>query len=84
LVRGAVEEAMEVAPPDSLLGQIYSEFLDMPFCELDKEEFADAYVQTLAYGLKRGSYCTPPAVVNFQTRVINQLLVNAFHRWPRG
>lgn len=171
LVRGAVEEAMEVAPPDSPLGQIYSEFRDILFFELDKKDFADAYAQTLAYGLllarqaaagqtltlatahtfislerhrllsatlnllaqppvtamvgwsllslleivnqvdpgvlvyedpshdpllyfyedflaeydpelrrKRGSYYTPPAVVNFQTRVINRLLVDAFHR----
>ncbi|MFZ5449970.1 MAG: type ISP restriction/modification enzyme [Thermodesulfobacteriota bacterium] len=171
LVRGAVEEAMEVAPPDSPLGQIYSEFRDILFFELDKKEFADAYAQTLAYGLllarqaatgqtltlatahtfisperhrllsatlnllaqppvtamvgwslasllelvnqvdpgvlayedpghdpllyfyedflaeydpelrrKRGSYYTPPAVVNFQTRVINRLLVDAFQR----
>lgn len=171
LVRGAVEEAMEVAPPDSPLGQIYSEFRDILFFELDKKEFADAYAQTLAYGLllarqaatgqtltlatahtfisperhrllsatlnllaqppvtamvgwslaslleivnqvapkvlayeeptrdpllyfyedflaeydpelrrKRGSYYTPPAVVNFQTRVINRLLVDVFDR----
>lgn len=170
LVRGAVEEAMEIAPPDSPLGEIYSEFRDILFFELDKKEFADAYAQTLAYGLllarqatgqvltlatahafisperhrllaatlnllaqppvtamvgwslasllelvnqvdpgvlayedpthdpllyfyedflaeydpalrkKRGSYYTPPAVVNFQTRVINRLLVEAFHR----
>jgi len=170
LVRGAVEEAMEIAPPDSPLGQIYSEFRDILFFELDRKEFADAYAQTLAYGLllarqatgqsltlatahafisperhrllaatlnllaqppvtamvgwslesllesvnqvdpgvlayedpthdpllyfyedflaeydpalrkKRGSYYTPPAVVNFQTRVINRLLVDAFQR----
>lgn len=170
LVRGAVAEAMEIAPPDSPLGQIYSEFRDILFFELDQKEFADAYAQTLAYGLllarqatgqaltlatahafisperhrllaatlnllaqppvtamvgwslasllelvnqvdpgvlayedptsdpllyfyedflaqydpalrkKRGSYYTPPAVVNFQTRVINRLLVDAFHR----
>ncbi len=171
LVRGAVEEAMEVAPPDSPLGQIYSEFRDILFFELEQKEFADAYAQTLAYGLllarqaatgqtltlitahtfisperhrllnatlnllaqppvtdmvgwsllslleivnqvdpgvlayedpshdpllyfyedflaeydpelrrKRGSYYTPPAVVNFQTRVINRLLVDAFQR----
>jgi hypothetical protein len=170
LVRGAVEEAMEIAPPDSPLGQIYSEFRDILFFELDQKEFADAYAQTLAYGLllarqatgqeltlatahafisperhrllaatlnllaqppvtamvgwslaslleivnqvdpqvlayedpthdpllyfyedflaeydpelrrRRGSYYTPPAVVNFQTRVINRLLVEVFHR----
>jgi hypothetical protein len=170
LVRGAVEEAMELAPPDSPLGQIYSEFRDILFFELDRKEFADAYAQTLAYGLllarqstgqdltlatahafisperhrllaatlnllaqppvtamvgwslasllelvnqvdpgvlayedpthdpllyfyedflaeydpelrrKRGSYYTPPAVVNFQTRVINRLLVDVFQR----
>lgn len=170
LVRGAVEEAMEIAPPDSPLGEIYSEFRDILFFELDKKEFADAYAQTLAYGLllarqatgqaltlatahtfisperhrllaatlnllaqppvtamvgwslaslvelvnqvdpgvlayedpthdpllyfyedflaeydpelrrKRGSYYTPPPVVNFQTRVINRLLVDAFNR----
>ena len=170
LVRAAVAEAMEIAPLDSPLGQIYSEFRDILFFELDKKEFADAYAQTLAYGLllarqatgqtltlatahtfisaerhrllaatlnllaqppvtamvgwslaslvelvnqvdpgvlayedpahdpllyfyedflaeydpelrrKRGSYYTPPPVVNFQTRVINRLLVDAFHR----
>jgi hypothetical protein len=171
LVRGAVEEAMEIAPPDSPLGQIYSEFRDILFFELDQKEFADAYAQTLAYGLllarqaatgqtlalatahtfisperhrllaatlnllaqppvtamvgwslaslvelvnqvdpgvlayedpahdpllyfyedflaeydpelrrKRGSYYTPPPVVNFQTRVINRLLVDRFQR----
>jgi len=170
LLRYAVEEAMEVAPPGSPLGQIYSEFRDILFFELDKKEFADAYAQTLAYGLllarqatgqtltlttahafispekhrllaatlnllaqppvtamvgwslasllelvnqvdpgvlayedpthdpllyfyedflaeydpelrrKRGSYYTPPAVVNFQTRVINRLLVDVFHK----
>jgi hypothetical protein len=171
LVRGAVEEAMEVALPDSPLGEIYSEFRDILFFELDKKEFADAYAQTLAYGLllarqaavgqpltlatahtfisperhrllaatlnllaqppvtamvgwslaslleivnqvdpgvlayedptrdpllyfyedflaeydpelrrRRGSYYTPPAVVNFQTRVINRLLVDVFQR----
>jgi hypothetical protein len=170
-VRGAVEEAMELAPPDSPLGQIYSEFRDILFFELDQKEFADAYAQTLAYGLllarqaadgqtltlttahtfisperhrllaatlnllaqppvtamvgwslasllelvnqvdpgvlayedpthdpllyfyedflaeydpelrrRRGSYYTPPAVVNFQTRVINRLLVDVFGR----
>jgi hypothetical protein len=171
LVRGAVEEAMDAAPADSPLGQIYSEFRDILFFELDQKEFADAYAQTLAYGLllarqaaagqvltlttahtfisperhrllsatlnllaqppvtamvgwslasllelvnqvdpgvlayedpthdpllyfyedflaeydpelrrKRGSYYTPPAVVNFQTRVINRLLVDVFDR----
>ncbi len=171
LVRGAVEEAMEVAPPNSPLGQIYSEFRDILFFELDKKGFADTYAQTLAYGLllarqaaagqpltldtahtlisrarhqllsatlhllaqqevtdmigwslaslvelvnqvdpgvlqyedpardpllyfyedflaeydpelrrKRGSYYTPPAVVNFQTQMINRLIVDAFQR----
>jgi len=170
LVRAAVAEAMEIAASDSPLGQIYSEFRDILFFELDQKEFADAYAQTVAYGLllarqatgqalalatahsfisperhrllsatlnllaqppvtamvgwslvsllelvnqvdpgvlayeeptrdpllyfyedflaeydpalrkKRGSYYTPPAVVNFQTRVINRLLVDRFHR----
>ncbi|MDP3183351.1 MAG: type ISP restriction/modification enzyme [Desulfobaccales bacterium] len=173
LVRGAVEDAMAIAPADSPLSQIYAEFRDILFFDLDEKGFADAYAQTLAYGLllarqatgqpltlatahafvsperhkllaatlnllaqppvtamvgwsltslvdlvnqvdpgvlqyedpthdpllyfyedflaeydpalrkKRGSYYTPLAIVNFQTRVVNRLLVQDFHK-PYG
>ncbi|MBM4294849.1 MAG: hypothetical protein FJ126_08110, partial [Deltaproteobacteria bacterium] len=62
LVRGAVAEAMEIAPPDSPLDQIYSEFRDILFFELDKKEFADAYAQTLAYGLLLARQATGQAL----------------------
>lgn len=51
LVRDAVREAMETGPEDSPLHQIYGEFRDVLFYELDLARFADAYAQTLAYGL---------------------------------
>ena len=51
LVRDAVKEAMETGPEDSPLHQIYREFRDVLFYELDPARFSDAYAQTLAYGL---------------------------------
>lgn len=51
LVRDAVETAMEDAEEDNPLKQIYREFRDVLFYELDTKRFADAYAQTLSYGL---------------------------------
>lgn len=51
LVRDAVAEAMRSGAEDSPLRQIYREFRDVLFYELEEDEFADAYAQTLGYGL---------------------------------
>ncbi|MDD3581124.1 MAG: N-6 DNA methylase [Desulfobacca sp.] len=173
LVRVAVEDAMQERTPNSPLEQIYNDYREVLFFDLTRDEFADAYAQTLAYALllarqatgsrlvaqglmafidserhrllwstlfllvqpmvtgmigwsiyylidlvnqvdpkvlsyddpahdpllyfyedflaeydpslrkRRGIYYTPPAVVNFQTRVINRLLVQAFQK-PYG
>ncbi|MFQ5894324.1 MAG: type ISP restriction/modification enzyme, partial [Nitrospinota bacterium] len=53
LVRAAVCDALE--SPDSgnakALRQVFDEFKDALFSDLDEAKFADAYAQTLAYGL---------------------------------
>jgi len=51
LVRDAVSQAMEFADDNSPLHEIYREFGDVLFYELEPAEFADTYPQTLAYCL---------------------------------
>jgi predicted helicase len=51
LVRDAVNSAMLDLEEESPLHQIYGEYRDILFSDLSYSEFADAYAQTLSYGL---------------------------------
>jgi len=51
LVRDAVDSAMMDLDEESPLHQIYGEYRDILFADLTYSEFADAYAQTLSYGL---------------------------------
>jgi hypothetical protein len=79
LVREAVAEAMRAGAEDSPLRQIFREFRDVLFYELDEAEFADAYAQTLAYGLllarqATGTELTTDSIVSHIDGRYHQLL----------